>query len=137
MKVLRFILPLAMIFGFTLTSTAQTSKMGLVDYQALLAEMPESILAQEKLQSRSDEMQNELDMIGEQYMIKAAEYNEMMNSGTLTSGASQAAQAELNSLQEKYSKAELRAQESLMGYEETLLTPIIDKLDQAITSVSR
>ena len=136
MKALRFILPLAMVFGFTLTSTAQTSKMGLVDYQALLAEMPESISAQEKLQSRSDEMQNELDMIEKQYMVKAQEYQDMMNSGTLTTGASQAAQAELASLEEKYSKADLRAQESLMGYQETLMTPIINKLDEAINSVS-
>ena len=36
MKALRFILPLAMVFGFTLPNTAQTSKMGLVDQQAIV-----------------------------------------------------------------------------------------------------
>ena len=58
MKALRFILPLAMVFGFTLTSTAQTSKMGLVDQQAIVLEMPEYSAAQTKF-SEKEAKQNE------------------------------------------------------------------------------
>ena len=95
MKVLRFILPLAMVFGFTLTSTAQTSKMGLVDQQAIVLEMPEYSAAQTKFSEKENSKMKEIETLYLQYQTKMQEYEELMMSGTLSSGAQQAKESEL------------------------------------------
>ena len=137
MKALRFILPLAMFFGFTLTSTAQTSKMGLVDQQAIVLEMPEYSSAQTKYLEKETSKMKEIETLYLQYQTKAQEYEELMMSGTLSSGAQQAKESELMDLQTRIQMADEMAQEYLTEYNADLMEPISMKVNAAIQAVAQ
>ncbi|MEC8032815.1 MAG: OmpH family outer membrane protein, partial [Bacteroidota bacterium] len=137
MKVLRFILPLAMVFGFTLTSTAQTSKMGLVDQQAIVLEMPEYSAAQTKISEKQASKMQEIETLYAQYQTKAEEFQELAMSGTLSSGAQEAKETELYDLQTRIQMAEEMAQEYLVEYMDDLMEPISAKVDAAIQAVAQ
>ena len=135
MKALRFILPLAMVFGFTLTSTAQTSKMGLVDQQAIVLEMPEYSAAQTKFSEKEASKMKEIETLYLQYQTKMQEYEELVS--TLSSGARQAKESELMDLQTRIQMAEEMAQEYLLEYNADLMEPISAKVNAAIQAVSQ
>ena len=135
MKVLRFILPLAMVFGFTLTSTAQTSKMGLVDQQAIVLEMPEYSAAQTKFSEKEASKMKEIETLYLQYQTKMQEYEELVS--TLSSGARQAKESELMDLQTRIQMAEEMAQEYLLEYNADLMEPISAKVNAAIQAVAQ
>ena len=135
MKALRFILPLAMVFGFTLTSTAQTSKMGLVDQQAIVLEMPEYSAAQTKFSEKEASKMKEIETLYLQYQTKMQEYEELVS--TLSSGARQAKESELMDLQTRIQMAEEMAQEYLLEYNADLMEPISAKVNTAIQAVAQ
>lgn len=135
MKALRFILPLAMVFGFTLTSTAQTSKMGLVDQQAIVLEMPEYSAAQTKFSEKEASKMKEIETLYLQYQTKMQEYEELVS--TLSSGARQAKESELIDLQTRIQMAEEMAQEYLLEYNADLMEPISAKVNAAIQAVAQ
>ncbi|OUW81201.1 MAG: hypothetical protein CBD74_08575 [Saprospirales bacterium TMED214] len=135
MKALRFILPLAMIFGLTLTSTAQTSKMGLVDQQAIVLEMPEYSAAQTKFSEKEASKMKEIETLYLQYQTKMQEYEELVS--TLSSGARQAKESELMDLQTRIQMAEEMAQEYLLEYNADLMEPISAKVNAAIQAVAQ
>lgn len=135
MKALRFILPLAMVFGFTLTSTAQTSKMGLVDQQAIVLEMPEYSAAQTKFSEKEASKMKEIETLYLQYQTKMQEYEELVS--TLSSGARQAKESELMDLQTRIQMAEEMAQEYLLEYNADLMEPISVKVNAAIQAVAQ
>lgn len=135
MKALRFILPLAMVFGFTLTSTAQTSKMGLVDQQAIVLEMPEYSAAQTKFSEKEASKMKEIETLYLQYQTKMQEYEELVS--TLSSGARQAKESELMDLQTRIQMAEEMAQEYLLEYNADLMEPISAKVNAAIQAVAQ
>ena len=135
MKALRFILPLAMVFGFTLTSTAQTSKMGLVDQQAIVLEMPEYSAAQTKFSEKEASKMKEIETLYLQYQTKMQEYEELVS--TLSSGARQAKESELIDLQTRIQMAEEMAQEYLLEYNADLMEPISVKVNAAIQAVAQ
>ncbi|MGB1051227.1 MAG: OmpH family outer membrane protein [Chitinophagales bacterium] len=135
MKALRFILPLAMVFGFTLTSTAQTSKMGLVDQQAIVLEMPEYSAAQTKFSEKEASKAKEIETLYLQYQTKMQEYEELVS--TLSSGARQAKESELIDLQTRIQMAEEMAQEYLLEYNADLMEPISAKVNAAIQAVAQ
>ena len=135
MKALRFILPLAMVFGFTLTSTAQTSKLGLVDQQAIVLEMPEYSAAQTKFSEKEASKMKEIETLYLQYQTKMQEYEELVS--TLSSGARQAKESELMDLQTRIQMAEEMAQEYLLEYNADLMEPISAKVNAAIQAVAQ
>jgi len=137
MKALRFILPLAMVFGFTLTSTAQSTSMGLVDQQAIVLEMPEYSTAQTKFSEKEASKMREIETLYLQYQTKMQEYEELMMSGTLSGGAQQAKESELIDLQTRIQMAEEMAQEYLLEYNADLMEPISEKVNTAIQAVAQ
>ena len=126
-----------MFFGFTLTSTAQTSKMGLVDQQAIVLEMPEYSSAQTKYLEKETSKMKEIETLYLQYQTKAQEYEELMMSGTLSSGAQQAKESELMDLQTRIQMADEMAQEYLTEYNTDLMEPISMKVNAAIQAVAQ
>ena len=63
MKAIRFILPLAIVFGLSQTSLAQSTKMGLVDQQAIVLDMPEYASAQKKFSEREASKMKEIETL--------------------------------------------------------------------------
>ena len=124
-----------MVFGFTLTSTAQTSKMGLVDQQAIVLEMPEYSAAQTKFSEKEASKMKEIETLYLQYQTKMQEYEELVS--TLSSGARQAKESELIDLQTRIQMAEEMAQEYLLEYNADLMEPISAKVNAAIQAVAQ
>lgn len=124
-----------MVFGFTLTSTAQTSKMGLVDQQAIVLEMPEYSAAQTKFSEKEASKMKEIETLYLQYQTKMQEYEELVS--TLSSGARQAKESELMDLQTRIQMAEEMAQEYLLEYNADLMEPISAKVNAAIQAVAQ
>ena len=63
-----------MVFGFTLTSTAQSTNMGLVDQQAIVLEMPEYSTAQTKFSEKEASKMREIETLYLQYQTKMSIY---------------------------------------------------------------
>ena len=71
----------------------------------------------------------EIETLYLQYQTKAQEYEELMMSGTLSSGAQQAKESELMDLQTRIQMADEMAQEYLAEYNADLMEPISMKVN--------
>ena len=73
MKAIRFILPLAIVFGFS-NQFSSEHKNGLVDQQAIVLDMPEYASAQKKFSEREATLMKEVETLYLQYQTKMVEY---------------------------------------------------------------
>lgn len=137
MKAIRFILPLAIVFGLSQTILAQSTKMGLVDQQAIVLEMPEYASAQKRFSEREASKMKEIETLYMQYQTKMQEYETVMMSGSASSAEQQALETEIMGLQERIQRAEEMAQMYLADYNTDLMEPINEKLNAAIQAVAK
>lgn len=137
MKAIRFILPLAIVFGLSQTILAQSTKMGLVDQQAIVLDMPEYASAQKKFSEREASKMKEIETLYLQYQTKMQEYETVMMSGSASSAEQQALETEIMGLQERIQRAEEMAQMYLADYNTDLMEPINEKLNAAIQAVAK
>ena len=137
MKAIRFILPLAIVFGLSQTTLAQSTKMGLVDQQAIVLDMPEYASAQKKFSEREASKMKEIETLYLQYQTKMQEYETVMMSGSASSAEQQALETEIMGLQERIQRAEEMAQMYLADYNTDLMEPINEKLNAAIKAVAK
>ena len=137
MKAIRFTLPLAIVFGLSQTILAQSTKMGLVDQQAIVLDMPEYTSAQKKFSEREASKMKEIETLYLQYQTKMQEYETVMMSGSASSAEQQALETEIMGLQERIQRAEEMAQMYLADYNTDLMEPINEKLNAAIQAVAK
>jgi outer membrane protein len=134
MKTLKFIpLVVLLLIGTVQSSIAQ--KVGHMNSDLLLSQMPDMKAANAKLETLSKQKEKE---IGDQISKLDAFYAATMKAaqeGTLSPMDQQKKEADLQRKQAALQKAQKQAQQEMSAKQGELLQPIIDQVDRAIKKV--
>ena len=135
MKYLGRILVIILI-TLPLTSSAQKSlKLGHIDSQLLLSQMPESDSARIDLEKETKSIQDQLELMQVEFNNKYNDYVTKMDS--FSNFIRQSKEEELQDLQQRIQIFEANAQQNLQQQQATLFQPIIDKAQKAIEEVAK
>ncbi|KAA6314518.1 hypothetical protein EZS27_034874 [termite gut metagenome] len=112
---------------------AQTLKFGHVSSQEILVVMPEVTKAQTELQSLEKKYTDEIQRTNDEFQKKYQEFLQVMDS--LPQNISERRQKELQDMSQRSQQFQQDAQEAMQQKQQELMTPIYQKLDNAIKVV--
>lgn len=130
----RILLLAALVFGMSFTVQAQ-QKIGHINADELLQLMPETATAQKELEAYGKQLEKDLtDMETEmQSKIESFRANEKM----MTTLSRETKTKELQELQMRIQEYSQRAQQDLQQKQVELLTPVIEKAQNAVQAVAK
>ncbi|MDE5813687.1 MAG: OmpH family outer membrane protein, partial [Muribaculaceae bacterium] len=115
--------------------SAQTIKMGIVDFNAIIGVMPEYTAAQNQLKEVSDKYEAEFLKLNEEMKRLYTEYQNMSESEL--PAIKERKTRELSDYQQKIDQFQQNAMTDLQNMERDLMGPIQQKVSQAVESVGR
>lgn len=119
--------------AIALPSMAFAQKIAVVDAEAVMAAMPDTKEAEEKLQQSSATFQTEFDKLNEEIDKKYAEYQQLP--ADTPESIKERRQQEIQELAQKVQRFQQQAQQDLERQHATLMQPIQEKVVNAIKSV--
>lgn len=129
---LKLTLALAMMLSCT---TLFAQKFGRINSQEVMLAMPETTEMQNKLQAVAKDWEENLETINVEFNNKLQDFQKNLNS--LSDAARQIKEKELNDLRQRGTEMQQMAQQDLAKQEQELMTPIIEKAQNAIKAVSK
>ena len=117
--------------------SAQTLKFGHIDFQQLLAVMPERIAATTALEKVQADLESKLQAMQKEYSEKGKEYVALAQAKDANEALVKAKQDEVTSIQDRIQTFQQTAQESLQKEQTKLIQPVIEKARKAITDVAK
>lgn len=117
------------------TLNAQSTKIGHINMQELIAAMPESDSAQVNLQKMAKEMEANYQQMQVEYNKKFEDYNK--NSKTYNDLIKSTKESELRDLNKRMQDFQTAAQQKLQEQNQKLLKPILEKVNKAVADVGR
>lgn len=117
------------------SSTLFAQKFGYINSQELISAMPERDSVQTKLTAYSQELGNQLETIQVEFNNKVVEYQKAQS--TLTETMRQVKEKELQDLQARYQDFQEAAQQDLQKMQAQLMTPVIERAENAIKKVCK
>jgi len=127
---------LAIALLFSGISFAQgTLKIGYIDSQKLMSEMPATDSAQVKLKKFEQTLQKQMQTMGQEYKSKVQAYQN--NVGTMSDLIRQTKEQEISDLQQRIQAFQQSAQQDIAKKQNDLFQPIIKKIKDAITAVGK
>ena len=129
----KVLLAIALICPMLLS--AQTLKIGLVDFGSILQAMPETTAAQNQLKEVSDKYEAEYKKLGEEMNRLVEEYQKMAENEL--PAIKERKTRELSDYQVKLQQFEQTAGNDLQKMHADLMGPIQQKISQAVESVGR
>ena len=129
----KVLLAIALICPMLLS--AQTLKIGLVDFGSILQAMPETTAAQNQLKEVSDKYEAEYKKLGEEMNRLVEEYQKMAENEL--PAIRERKTRELSDYQVKLQQFEQTAGNDLQKMQADLMGPIQQKISQAVESVGR
>ncbi len=129
----KVLLAIALICPMLLS--AQTLKIGLVDFAAVLQAMPETTAAQNQLKEVSDKYAAEYQKRGEEMNRQMTEFQNMPENELPAIKERKA--REISDYQQKIQQFEQSASQDLQKMQNDLMAPITQKITQAVESVGR
>lgn len=129
---LKLTLVVAMMLSCT---TLFAQKFGRINSQEVMLAMPETTEMQNKLQAVARDWEENLELINVEFNNKLQEFQKNLN--TLSDAARQIKEKDLNDLRQRGTEMQQMAQQDLAKQEQELMTPIIEKAQNAIQTVSK
>ncbi len=129
----KVLLAIALICPMLLS--AQTLKIGLVDFGSVLQAMPETTAAQNQIKEVSDKYQAEYQKLGEEMNRLMEEYQKMAENEL--PAIKERKTRELSDYQQKIQAFEQNAMNDINKMQNDLMGPIQQKIAQAVESVGR
>jgi len=117
--------------------SAQTLKFGHIDFEQLLAAMPERESAKTALEKVQTSLEAQLAAMQKEYQEKGKEYVALAQAKDANEALVKAKQDEVQSIQERMQTFNQTAQESLQKEQNKLFQPVIEKARKAITDVAK
>lgn len=127
----QLMMALVLVVGMTAAATAQ--KLGHVDTQAILMDLPERNDAQSAIESRAAEYEMEMTSMQQQLQSKLQEYQSKAE--TWPAAIRQQKERELQALDQGLQEFAATVQNDLAMMEQELLMPMIERVQQAINDV--
>jgi len=125
---------IALLFALWSLGSVGQVKIGLVDTQQLLDTMPSLKAAEKKIEDREKELIEDLKNLQTEIQKLEKDYQEKMND--LTPILRQASEKKLQDKYAHFQTSQQAAQEELQAYGEELNAPILERLKQAVKTVS-
>ncbi len=114
---------------------ASAQKFGYVDAQQILMQMPDVDSLQSKLQSFFTDLNNQLETMQVEYNKKLEEYQK--STTTLSDAVKRDRERELQGLLQRIQEFQQQAQLDIQAKEQELTKPLMDRISEAITKVSK
>lgn len=129
----KFLLAIALICPMLLS--AQTVKIGLVDFTAIMEGMPETAAARTQVKEVTDKYEAEFKKLTEEFNRMATEYQNM--SPDELPAIKERKTRELSDYQQKIQQFEQTAMQDIQKMQGELMAPVQQKVSQAVESVGR
>lgn len=131
----KLLLTLCVLAATQFSVHAQNQKIGHLNVQDLMLEMPERSQAETKLKEFAGVLDSRLKTMGDEYQSKLA--TAQQNEATMTNTEKEFALSELAELEERITKAQRKAQEDIAKQEQELLQPMVKRAQAAIDAVAK
>ncbi len=135
MKNLMKIAAIAMFAFFATAASAQQVKIGYLDFDELVSLMPEYTKMGEELETQYKSIDDERTKMMEEYQTAVKDYNE--NADTYASVVRQQKEQEIVQMQQRITNFLDAAQQEMENKQTELLTPIVQKAQEAIEAVGK
>lgn len=134
-KLVKLLFAVVLTMGVSLGVNAQSLKVGHVDSSAIMEIMPERTKIEQDLQAYAAELQAELQAMGAEYQNKIQDYQ--ANQATMSNLIRQSKEKEIVDLETRISEFQNSAQLAMQNKEVELLTPLIEKVQNAVNAVGQ
>lgn len=139
MRTLRIAVILFFSIVLNLQAQAQSNnselKIGYVNPQSILANMPEMRAVQQRLQNFTARKQQELSILEQEFQTQVAEYQQKV--GVISADAQQQEEARLGQLQQDLLQAQEVAEQELAQRRDELVGPLLEQIGAAIEAVAQ
>ena len=139
MRTLRIAVILFLSIVLNLQAQAQSNnselKIGYVNPQSILANMPEMRAVQQRLQNFTARKQQELSTLEQEFQTQVAEYQQKV--GVISADAQQQEEARLGQLQQELLQAQEVAEQELAQRRDELVGPLLEQIGSAIEAVAQ
>lgn len=126
----------AVILMATLGSfSANAQKIGYVDMQDIISQMPETAQADSALGSYRDNLVQQYQSMNQEFQTKADAF--VKDSVKMNQAIKEAKRAELRDLQSRISQLQQSSQQELQQEQGQLLQPIIEKVQKAVSELAK
>ena len=131
----RIVLLAFCVLSFSAFSQAQNVKFGHINTSELISLMSERDSALVKLMAYENDLQETLEGMGTEYNNKVNEYQRKQNEWAPV--VLETKQRELQELGQRIQQLQQNAQQEMAQMQQTLMTPVIDKAQAAVTKVAK
>lgn len=113
------------------------TKIGYIDSQSILTQLPEAIKAQGDVQSAIDNIKGKIDSLGQAYQQTLQDYQKQSN--MMTDAKKREAQQKIMGMEKDYNdlRAKLDANGEVAQLNQKLMKPIIDKIKKVVEEISK
>ncbi len=130
------IIALVLVSSLSLSTSSQAQeKIGFLNSNEFLSEMPEAQKADKELQEYAKELQSALEMLAKKIQGEMTDFQN--NEKTMTAIMKEAKQKEIMSMQQNLQEQQQSSQEKLETKREALFKPILDKVQAGIEAVAK
>ena len=124
-----------MCLGFSSAKAQQSHKLGYIDFQELMQQMPEYKKANSDMEIFGKQLEDELKKMSAELERKGEEYQKQ--EPKMADAIKEMKQKELRDMQARIQEFQQSAQQNVRKREEELLKPIIEKAKKAISDVAK
>lgn len=139
MRTLRIAVILFLSIVLNVQAQAQSNnselKIGYVNPQSILANMPEMRAVQQRLQNFTARKQQELSTLEQDFQSEVVEYQQKV--GVISAEAQQKEEARLGQLQQELLQAQEVAEQELAQRRDELVGPLLEQIGSAIEAVAQ
>ncbi len=115
---------------------AQTNaKIGYIDSNKILSEMPETDSLQKELKNYADYLDQQMQTMGQEYQKKVQDYQQ--NVAGMSDLIRQTKEKEITDLQQRIQAFQASADKDLQDKQQELFSPLIQRVKDAITAVGK
>jgi len=115
---------------------AQTNaKIGYIDSNKILSEMPETDSLQKELKNYADYLDQQMQTMGQEYQTKVQDYQQ--NVAGMSDLIRQTKEKEITDLQQRIQAFQASADKDLQDKQQELFSPLIQRVKDAITAVGK
>ena len=134
-RTILFFAVLSLMIGTSLETSAQTQKIGYIDFNGLIQAMPGIDSVKIKLQNYQQMLSDQMDQMRTEFENKYLDYQSQ--AATMSDLIKQTKEKELSDLQSRIDAFQQKAQQDLQTKQEELLKPVIDKARGAVKEVAK
>ncbi len=119
----------------SLTSMAQTVKIGYADVDYILGQMPETKQVESELRTLNTQLQNQLQTKYQEYQQKLQAYQQQ--AASMADAIRQDKETELSQLEQRITKLQQDAQSNIQLKQTELMQPLYEKIGASIETVAK